>query len=155
MRPLLLLVASVLLSAILLAEPGWPQIAPRQLSRLLHEPVPPLLLDIRGRGAYLAGTLPQALNAGTDPAGFLPDGRGGDVVLISDDSVERERLAAWIRRLTNAHHRVFILQGGVAAWRAAGLPLVQAEQNYVRPGTVPFIIPRGLCEGDEPAQEYR
>ena len=137
------------------AGPGWEPISAQELNRRLHSPLPPLLLDIRGREAYLAGTLPQALNAGTDPAGFLPDGRGGDLVLITGQPPERARLAPWIRRLVDAHHRVFLLQGGVPAWRAAGLPLIASEQTYVRPGTVPFIIPRGLCEGDEPAQEYR
>ncbi len=143
-----------LISTALLAGQAWERIEADELNRRLHSVTPPLVLDIRGRDAYLAGSLPQALNAGTDPAGFLPDGRGGDLVLITPQPLDEAQLQPWVKRLVNAHHRVWVLRGGIDAWRAAGLPLVETEQVYTRPGTVPFVIPRGLCEGAEPAQEY-
>jgi len=155
MRVIFVLAAFALFTVISFAGQRWETIDARELNRRLHTPPPPLLLDIRGRDAYLAGALPQALNAGTDPAGFLPDGHGGDLVLVTRQPVDTVKLESWVERLVDARHRVFLLQGGVGAWQAAGLPLIESEQTYVRPGTVPFIIPRGLCEGDDPAQEYR
>ena len=131
-------------------------IEPMALARLLDSRSPPLLLDVRGREAYLQGSLPGALDAGIDPAGFLPDGRGGEVVLISKAgiTVDSISLADWLTRLADFNFRVIILKGGFAAWRAAGLPVERHASSFTRPGTVPFVIPRGLCEPGEPAQIY-
>lgn len=50
---------------------------------------------------------------------------------------------------------MLILDGGMGAWLAHGGAVEQPGEAYVRPGTVPFTIPRGLCEMNTPAQEYR
>jgi len=135
-----------------MAEEGAvPMIAPDQLSTWLDGADPPLLLDVRGRVAYRAGSLPGALDAGADPAGFLPDGRGGDVVLLMEEGAPTE---PWHARLANFGYRVHVLAGGLEAWRAAGLPTSIAEASFVRPGTVPFVIPRGICEMNEPAEVF-
>lgn len=127
-------------------------ISAAELVRRASERVPPLILDLRDADAYSAGTIPGALRGGFDPEGFLPDGRGGTAVLIEPGDASRQ--AAWARRLRGAGYAVFVLEGGFSAWRAAGLP-VETPGSFAVPGTVPFIIPRGLCEQNEPAQEYR
>ena len=121
------------------------------LFRWLDTPDPPLLLDVRGRKAYLSGSVPGALDAGKDPAGFLPDSRGGDVVLILAEGVEPE---PWRERLADFGYRVHILAGGMGAWRAAGFTVEKPAEGFVQPGTVPFLIPRGICELNEPAEVY-
>ena len=126
-------------------------IDPESLSKWLDEHDPPLLLDVRDRAAYRDGTLPGALDAGTDPAGFLPDSRGGDVVLVLSDDAQ---LAPWRLRLTDFGYRVHVLAGGMSAWRAAGFPVQRPETEFVRPGTVPFVVPRGICEINEPAEVF-
>jgi len=109
------------------------------------------MLDVRGRTIYREGSIPGALNAGTDPAGFLPDGRGGDVVLILAPGTLVE---PWRARLADYRYRVYLLAGGMSAWRAAGLPEEKPEMSYTKPGSVPFVIPRGLCELNEPSQSF-
>lgn len=120
----------------------------------LDSPDPPLVLDIRGREAYLTGTLSGAFDAGTDPKGYLPDHGGDPVVLLVADTLDPERLAAWIARLADAGHPVWLLTGGLAGWAKAGGTIEQPDAAYTQPGRVPFLIPRGLCEGGEPAQVF-
>lgn len=141
----------------LLASTGtaWCQelhyVAPQALADWMNRPNPPLLLDIRGRAAYLDGTVSGALDTGIDPAGFLPDGRGGDAVLISAPTQDFE---PWYARLADYGYRVHVLNGGIADWRAGGLPVERPETSFVRPGTVPFVIPRGICELNKPAEVF-
>lgn len=145
---------AALLLALLVATAGGGErpdpLTPGALAEWLAQADPPLVLDVRGTEAYRAGTVPGALDAGRDAAGFTPDGRGGAVVLIAGAS---DALPGWRARLTAAGHAVYLLQGGMVAWRDAGLPL-EFGTRYVRPGTVPFVIPRGLCEMNEPAQVF-
>ena len=130
-------------------------LAPQELVSWLRSADPPLVIDVRGREAYQAGTLDGALDAGLDPAGYLPDGRGGPLVLLAPPRWGDTERSRWVTRLESARHRVYLLEGDVTAWRAAGLVLISPDSSYVRPGTVPFIIPRGLCESNEPAHRYR
>ena len=130
---------------------GIPTIDPQTLAAWLNENAPPLLVDVRGHDAYRQGTIVGALNAGTDPAGFLPDSRGGVVVLIANPDQD---LKGWHERFADYGYRVYRLRGGPAEWRAAGLPLHVPKENFVKPGTVPFVIPRGLCELNEPAEVF-
>jgi rhodanese-related sulfurtransferase len=117
----------------------------------LGGPQPPLILDVRGREAYLGGTIAGALDAGTDPVGFLPDSRGGEAVLIVPEGAASE---GWRARLRRFGYRVLVLEGGIEGWRTAGFSVAMPEAGFVRPGTVPFVIPRGLCEMNEPAQVF-
>ena len=146
--------AAILLLVATVAGADAVKVSAEELMRWLDQAEPPLLLDIRGREAYLSGTLPGALDAGSNPAGYLPDNRGGEVVLITGVPPPRN-LAGWTRRLERVGHRVHVLAGGLAAWRAAGGEVVDPEESFTRPGSVPFVIPRGLCEMNEPAQVYR
>lgn len=127
------------------------RVSPQALVDWMNRVDIPLLLDIRGRAAYLEGTLSGALDVGTDPAGFLPDSRGGDAVLISTSNQDLE---PWQARLVDYGYRVHVLDGEIADWRAGGLPVVSPEESFVRPGTVPFVIPRGICELNEPAEVF-
>ncbi len=121
------------------------------LARWLDRSDAPLILDVRGRAAYREGTIMTALDVGQDPAGFLPDGRGGDVVLLLSDGASVD---SWRARLVDYGYRVRVLAGGLPAWRAAGLPEERPEVSYTRPGTVPFVIPKGLCELNEPSHSF-
>jgi rhodanese-related sulfurtransferase len=147
--------ASLALLALALAAPtgGQPTstLDPKALSAWLVQDAPPLLLDTRGRAAYLAGTILGALDAGTDPAGYLPDSRGGNVVLILESGADP---ASWTARLAAFGYQAQILAGGLPAWRAAGLPVVNPEASFARPGSHPFVIPRGLCEMNTPADRF-
>lgn len=126
----------------------------QQLMTWMASPDPPQMLDVRGRQAYRTGTLPGAFNAGLDPLGYLPDHNEDPVVLLAPEDIDSGQLAAWQSRLHNMGHPVWLLMGGMAAWIAAGGSIEQPNTHYTKPGRVPFLIPRGLCEGGEPAQVF-
>lgn len=134
---------------------AWPVVSARELQVWLQEPDPPLVLDVRSRSDYNAGTIVGALNGGVDPKGYLADGHGGRLVLLSQESADVAVINAWITRLTDAGHEVWLLQGGLAGWIKSGGAIETPEFSYSRPGSVPFLIPRGLCEMGEPAQVFK
>ncbi len=141
-----------LLPLFALGDPA--SISAARLQSWLEKDNPPLVLDVRGKELYQAGTLPGAVNAGRDPLGYLPDDSKEPVVLILPDEAGAEFAAAWRRRLADAGHEVWVLDRGLDGWKAAGGTVVIYDASYAKPGRVPFVIPRGLCEGNEPAQIY-
>ncbi len=148
---LLLILLAVPVSA---AQPTLQAIDVQRLVAWLDTPDPPQVLDVRGREAYLAGTLPGAFDAGTDPNGYLPDHSGDPVVLLAPDRLDPGRLASWMARLADTGHPVWLLRGGMTAWVEGGGAVERPDASYAQPGRVPFLIPRGLCEGGEPAQVF-
>lgn len=58
-----------------------PKVSAETLATWLNSSNPPLVLDVRGRTAYRSGTVPSAIDGGTDPMGFLPGGGGDSIVL--------------------------------------------------------------------------
>lgn len=111
----------------------------------------------RGHGEYLRGHLPGAVfvNMDTQLAGHdapragrhplpHPDRFGetvrmlgiddGDTVVAYDDAQGTSAARAWWLLRHAGLERVYLLDGGLAAWRAAGLPL-QAGEVIPRPGT--------------------
>jgi hydroxyacylglutathione hydrolase len=103
-----------------------------------------MLVDVRPIGAFAAGHIPGALSIALRPAfaswlGWLLDD-GQPLVFVLDDDQERGELARQCRTI-GYDHLVGELGGGMAAWRAAGLPeaqlpLVEAEQLDNQPGPV-------------------
>jgi thiosulfate/3-mercaptopyruvate sulfurtransferase len=140
-------------------------ISAADLAALLVAGPVPRLLDVRwklggppGHGEFLLGHLPGAVYVDLDTElaghGAAADGRhplptaadlqaaargwglnDGDTVVVYDDLGNMSAARAWWL-LRNAGVRdVRLLDGGLAAWRAAGLPVVTGEEP-VRPGTV-------------------
>ena len=115
----------------------------------------PLVLDVRGLISHREGTIPDAVHVGTNPAGFLPPVSEMPVILVLPEPYDPAFLQAWARRLEHAGLSVRWLEGGLPAWRAAGYSLASPEHEYRKPGTIPFVVPRGLCEMEAPAQEFK
>ena len=132
----------------------WQVISPQVLAEKLQQNQPPLLLDIRDRTHYEITSLPGAVFAGPNPKGFLPNAKGGEVVLVTTSPSRQQQLQQWTTRLIDFHFQVFVLKGGIQLWQQQGRPVMHRLQSYVIPGTVPFVIPRGLCESNKPAQEF-
>ncbi|SBS71958.1 sulfurtransferase [uncultured Microbacterium sp.] len=144
---------------------GAELITPAELSRSLRSERPPVVLDIRwrldapdGRDAYRAGHIPGAVyvslddelaghggpTAGRhplpDPADFEAAARGwglndGDAVVVYDDWQSFGAARAWWMLTDAGVADVRLLEGGLAAWRSAGLPL-EAGAFEPRRGTV-------------------
>lgn len=151
-----------------------PLISPQQLASLRSGPEPPTVIDVRwsltgppGRVDYSASHLPGAvfMDVDTDLAG--PPGPGGRHPLPDPAALQASLRAAgvhaaipvvaydaadgsvaarlwWLLRWAG-HQTVAVLDGGIAAWRAAGLPVTadvphpQAGTFTVRPGGMPVL----------------
>jgi thiosulfate/3-mercaptopyruvate sulfurtransferase len=148
-----------------------PVIAPMELAALMSGPEPPIVVDVRwsligpsGRGEYQESHLPAAvfLDVDTDLAG--PPGSGGRHPLPEPAALQASLRAAgihpwsrvvaydaadgsvaarlwWLLRWSG-HAAVAVLDGGIAAWCAAGLP-VTAQVPHPTPGTI-TVRPGGM-----------
>lgn len=151
-----------------------PVITPRELVALLDGPEPPTVADVRwtltgspGRADYHSGHLPGAvfLDVEADLAGPpgpsgrhpLPDpaalqaalraaGVRATAPVVAYDAADGSVAARlwWLLRWAG-HLSVAVLDGGIAAWRAAGLPVTidvprpQVGTITVRPGGMPVL----------------
>ncbi|MCD0486124.1 sulfurtransferase [Streptacidiphilus sp. ASG 303] len=134
----------------------YPLVAAAELAEALRDARPPVLLDVRwqlggppGEQEYRAGHLPGAhyldldrdLAAPPGPAGRhpLPDpgvlaaalrrvglSADRDAVVYDAGPATSAARAWWLLRWAG-HTRVRVLDGGLAAWTAAGLPLTTEE----------------------------
>ncbi|MGA9311368.1 MAG: sulfurtransferase [Pseudonocardiaceae bacterium] len=141
-----------------------PVITPRELAVLLTGPDAPAVVDVRwsltgppGRAGYRAGHLPGAVFLDVDsdlagPPGLdgrhpLPEpaalqatlraaGVSATTPVVAYDAADSSVAARlwWLLRWAG-HHAVAVLDGGIAAWRAAGLP-VTVEVSQPQPGTI-------------------
>ncbi len=143
----------VLYSGYLLAQ-GYTEISAAELLSWQQNGKSMMLLDVRGRDAYSKATLSGAINGGLDPKGFLPGSNRAPVVLIIPKSAEKGFTRSWVDRLKNAHLDVYVFSAGINEWVAQGGQVYEPETYYSKPGTVPFRIPKGLCEEGEPAQIF-
>ncbi|GAC1696764.1 MAG: MBL fold metallo-hydrolase [Candidatus Limnocylindrales bacterium] len=112
---------------------GW-QLPPatsftaRELERLLAAPAAPhpVVLDVRAPDDFAQSHLPSALNVGAGP--MLPTWVGSllphdtPLVLVLDDPAQWGEIVTGLARI--GHELILgYLEGGVAGWRDAGLPL--------------------------------
>jgi rhodanese-related sulfurtransferase len=119
------------------AEDGVERLAVRELQALMaradRETV--YLIDVRTRDEYLAGHIPgfwwfpggQAVQRADDAVAV----RNGAVVFCCDGTVRGLVTASWYRQM--GFPRVFAADGGVSAWQAGGLSLVQGADEPVEP----------------------
>jgi thiosulfate/3-mercaptopyruvate sulfurtransferase len=157
-----------------------PIISAAELAAGLGAAEPPVLIDVRyrmggppGRGEYAKGHIPGAryVDLDTDLAGKpgaggrhpLPDpevfgaamrgagvGRDREVVVYDDWNGWGPARCWWLLRWAG-HERVRVLDGGLAAWRAAGQPLSADEPaagggDFVpRPGAMPVLDAPGAA----------
>ena len=122
---LLLAVAMLALGALMLLPPAWfgmGSISPEMLQVKLSGPNPPAVVDVRTgpefAGGHIKGALPLPLHR--LPFSGLALNRERDVVLICM-SGHRSRVAGFFLKMSGFDH-VVNLTGGMAAWRATGLP---------------------------------
>ncbi|HKW91770.1 MAG TPA: rhodanese-like domain-containing protein, partial [Methylomirabilota bacterium] len=102
-------------------------ISPEQLAALLDEPTPHALLDVRERAAFERGhifratPLPRRLLETRLPG--LITARTTLIVLCDDDGRLSALAAPTLGEM--GYTEVFVLTGGLEAWRRAGQPVVQ------------------------------
>jgi rhodanese-related sulfurtransferase len=95
-----------------------------QATRLINDR-DAVIVDVRPNAEYAAGHLPNARNIAAEDlakrAGDLPKGK--PVIVVCGTGSRAGRAASALRGA--GRQDVFCLEGGVAAWQQAGLPLVK------------------------------
>ncbi len=157
-----------------MTAPARPLVAPDELQALLASDQPPLLLDVRwnlgsdtGRAEYLAGHLPGAIWVDLDRDLAAPPGDGGrhplpepvafqtamrrvgvtaDQPVVAYDGANGMAAARlWWLLTDGGKGAVRVLDGGYAAWVAAGLPTetgdvtTEAGDIVITPGSRPVV----------------
>lgn len=115
---------------------------PQQARALMQQGDHLHTVDLRPRRDFLQGTLPGAVHLDWEQLVRLVPEPEAELLLIGVPA------AADMAELRH-YRRVYVLQGGIAAWREAGFALVKPRET--KPA---FVIPRGLCEMNEPAMRY-
>lgn len=110
-----------------LAEPEAPSIAPSELSARRASGTAPVVIDVRTPEEYAAGHVPGALNIPFDQiAGRISEVDAPHGVALYCMVGPRARKGE-TALLGAGYTSVLHLEGGLAAWQAAGLP-VEREQ---------------------------
>jgi rhodanese-related sulfurtransferase len=101
---------------------------PADVARLLHTGKL-LLIDVREPEEYASERIPGALlyPLSTFDAAALPDDGSRRVVFHCGSG--KRSLAAAERRLAAGQAHAAHMGGGLSAWKAAGLPLIAADQS--------------------------
>lgn len=138
---------------------GTQQIAPSSVSQALAKDggAKLLLIDTRSSDDFFAGTIPTAIFVAKLQdivRGAHEDSQSAFVVVITKNGSLDDTVLAWVRRLCAGGVETWVLQGGINGWLAAGIGLEKPEDRLTVPGNVPFVIPRGLCEMNDPVLEY-
>ena len=124
----LLLIAVAFASGAMLVWPlvksraGGPTLSTLQATQLINSRNPQVV-DLRGAEEFSKGTLPNARNVPADKItariGELKKDK--PVLLVCATGTSAGRTAALLR--SQGFSEVFVLGGGIAGWREAGLPL--------------------------------
>jgi rhodanese-related sulfurtransferase len=105
--------------------PATNSIAPDKLFRLIGNPAAPDIIDVRTAEDFEADPrlVPGAVRRShSTVAGWSPDYRGRTAVVLCDKGLKLSQgVAAWLRHSGAAAE---FLEGGVAAWADADLPMV-------------------------------
>lgn len=95
-----------------------------QATRLINDQ-DAVIVDVRPGAEFAAGHLPNARNIAPDElakrAADLPKGK--PVIVVCGTGTKAGRAASALR--ATGRQDVFCLEGGIAAWQQAGLPLVK------------------------------
>ena len=121
-------IATALVSGGLLLWPtlrkqmGGPALSTLQVTQLINQKNAQVV-DVRDAAEFAKGSLPGAKNL---PAANAPDQtkelkKDKPVVVVDDSGTHAAKVATQLRAA--GFEQVFILAGGLAAWREAGLPL--------------------------------
>ncbi len=103
-----------------------PSISPAQLHAQRQEGAAPVVIDVRTSGEYAAGHIPGAINIPFDQVadriGEIETSEGVALYCMMGPRARKGESAL----LAAGYEDVFHLEGGLAAWKAAGLPVEDA-----------------------------
>lgn len=105
--------------------PAPNSIAPHHLARLIGIPAAPLIIDVRGGDHSHLIPCSVRRHAARVEHWAITLSEGAAVIVDEDGGASASGVAAWLR---TAGVRAETLDGGFAAWRAAGLPLLAIDK---------------------------
>ena len=100
--------------------PATHNIAPDKLIRLIGTPACPALVDLRASGDFIPGALRRDPDKVADWAAGL--GASAAIMICHHGQDRSAAAAAWLR---HTGIQAEVLEGGIEAWVASGLPLVR------------------------------
>jgi rhodanese-related sulfurtransferase len=106
--------------------PATDTIAPDKLFRLIGTPSCPAIVDVRDAAERAAdpGLIPASVPCSATEIVSRAGTAGRTVIVCADGGAVSAGAAAWLRASGRPAER---LEGGIAAWRAAGLPTVDGS----------------------------
>jgi rhodanese-related sulfurtransferase len=120
----------------LLDDTGVGRLSVATVRNLLDDEEVTYLVDVRTTAEYKSGHLPGSLSIPGGQAIQTTDEhfpvRNGTIVFLSDDGVRAAITAYWFDRMGFPH--VFILEGGLEAWKEAGESLKSGQADQALPG---------------------
>lgn len=107
--------------------PRGRQLSPLQATQLINRGKTTAVIDVRGADAFAAGHLRDARHIPladlATRAGELDKAKIKTVIVIDQDGKQADKAARLLK--TAGFEDIYGLEGGVAAWTAAGLPLIK------------------------------
>lgn len=107
--------------------PRGRQLSPLQATQLINRGKTTAVIDVRGADAFAAGHLRDArhipLAELATRVGELDKAKIKTVIVIDQDGKHADKAARQLK--TAGFEDIYGLEGGVAAWTAAGLPLIK------------------------------
>ncbi len=123
-------------------ERTFPTITVHNLFTAMQDKTNPVVLyDTRPMASYDANHIPGSLTSET----FNTMRTGRRIILITDDGAETDTVRALSHTIA-PDNTITLLDGGIAAWQAAGRPLVSitTQPDFLTSAKVQFIEPRDL-----------
>ena len=120
-------------------------ITPSQLHHALTVGQPPMIIDVRNRSAFAAGHVPSSLSwpiadVGS-PAADASLNKGAanrGVVLVSLDGTHARQFSN--RLASKGYTQVYVLDGGLSAWEALGLPQHRSRRRLPLQHQVQLVV---------------
>lgn len=133
-----LLLPMLLAGAASAAAQEW--LTPEQAAAWLATAKHVHIVDVRDKEAYMAGTLKGAVHLSlAELRAMKPEPEARLLLIVGDVDPDA---------LPTGYAGLYLLAGTPAEWHRAGLHVVRIKVS--KPA---FVIPRGLCEMNEPADE--
>lgn len=117
------LAALLLLLPVVAISAGRQWITPQRVHSLVREGSGLWLVDVRGESAFAEGHIEGAVHIPADIIATKRLPKGKTIVIVDDALGLRRGGEAADLLIKNGHEKVYLLEGGMAAWEAEGYPV--------------------------------
>lgn len=133
----LLVVAVLLCYTEIVHAAGWQWIDGAQVQTRMKEGSSLWLIDVRGGAAYDMVHIEGSVNIASEALAHKKFPLQKTLILVDDSLGQKAARAAADALLKKGHERVFVLDGGIVAWKIEGRPVAEGR-----------VVVRGVNAGD-------